>query len=150
MRILKNVIFMCMTMCMLIGLMACKDNNTYELTAWKSLATIAVTYDQTMTTLGNLHTQGKISDETAEKAIEFGNKFTPLYLAAVESLEVFVQNPAEDKVDIVRNSIQAAMDSLDLFVEFANSFGVDEIDSVTNIITDDNAELIAKQALATL
>ncbi len=150
MQILKNVIFVCMTMCMLVGLTACKNNEKYELTAWKSLATIAVTYDQTMSTLGDLHTDGKISDETAQKAIDFGHKFTPLYLAAVESLEVFVKNPADDKVDVVRNAIQAAMDSLDLFVEFANSFGVNKTDSAKEMVTDENAKNVAKHAAATL
>ena len=104
----KKFFMLTILACMITVLSGCQEEK-YELNAWKTLALTAVTYDQTMTTLGELHTKGTVSDEVANKAVDFGKKFTPLYLAAVKSLEVFVKNPDETKVDTVKNAINKCM-----------------------------------------
>ena len=138
----KKFSIVALLVCMMTFLSGCQDEQKYELTAWKTLALVAVTYDQTMTTLGDLHADGKISDDVANKAISFGNKFTPLYLGAVESLEVFVKNPDENNVDTVRNAIEAASASLDLLVEFASELGINKTKEAESIVTDENAKQV--------
>lgn len=141
----KKFFMLTILACMITVLSGCQEEK-YELNAWKTLALTAVTYDQTMTTLGELHTKGTVSDEVANKAVDFGKKFTPLYLAAVESLEVFVKNPDETKVDTVKNAIDAAAASLDLLVEFASQLGINEKESAEKVVTDENAKQVAIDA----
>ena len=142
---LKKFFMLTILVCMISVLSGCQEEK-YELNAWKTLALTAVTYDQTMTTLGELHTKGTVSDEVANKAVDFGKKFTPLYLAAVESLEVFVKNPDETKLDTVKNAIEAASASLDLLVEFASQLGINEKESAEKVVTDENAKQVAIDA----
>lgn len=137
----KKFFMLTILACMISVLSGCQEEK-YELNAWKTLALTAVTYDQTMTTLGELHTKGTVSDEVANKAVDFGKKFTPLYLAAVESLEVFVKNPDETKVDTVKNAIDAAAASLDLLVEFASKLGINKTEEAESIVTDENAKQV--------
>ena len=141
----KKFFMLTILVCMISVLSGCQEEK-YELNAWKTLALTAVTYDQTMTTLGELHTKGTVSDEVANKAVDFGKKFTPLYLAAVESLEVFVKNPDETKLDTVKNAIEAASASLDLLVEFASQLGINEKESAEKVVTDENAKQVAIDA----
>lgn len=126
-----------------------KDSDKYELYTWQALAVAATTYNETMTALGNLHTAGKVSDETAYKAIELGKKFTPLYKAAVSSLKVFVLNPTEDAGTAVKNTLTAALTSLDYLVEFAKTFGVDKKSDAEAVVNTENAEVIATTAADT-
>ena len=128
-----------LTVC--LGVTGC-ESEKYEVTAWKTLACTAVVYDQTMTELGNLHSKGTITDEVALKAIDFGNKFTPLYLTAVNTLETFVKNPTDSGMDVAKNAIKSAVDSLDLLTDFAKSFGVDK-SAAAKEVTDENAKEIA-------
>lgn len=142
---MKNIISLVLSIVVVFTLSACKSDD-YVPTAWKSLAITATLYDETMQELGELHTAGKLSDENAKKAISFGKKFTPLYLTAVNALETFKLNPTEDKLDVAKNAVQAAVDSLDLLMEFAKSFGVDKKEEVSSKVTDSNAEAIAINA----
>ena len=139
---MKRAISLFLSMVMVFVLTACKSDD-YVPTTWKTLAITATLYDETMKELGDLHSKGKFSDENAYKAISFGKKFTPLYFTAVNALETFVKNPTDDKLDIAKNAVQAAVDSLDLLMEFAKSFGVDKAKEVESKVTDANAQEIA-------
>ena len=129
---------------MAMFLVGCEDSAKYEVTAWKTLAISATAYDKTMTELGSLHSQGKITDEVAKKAVSFGEKFTPLYLTAVNTLETFVKNPSDNGIDVVKNAIDSAVSSLDLLLDFAKSFGIDTTKESESLVTDENAKDIAK------
>lgn len=139
---MKRIISLLLSIVVVLSLAACKSDD-YVSTAWKSLAVTATLYDETMQELGYLHSEGKLSDENAKKAISFGKKFTPLYFTAVNALETFVKNPTEDKLDVAKNAVQSAVDSLDLLMEFAKSFGVDKKEEVASKVTDANAQEIA-------
>jgi hypothetical protein len=139
---MKNIITLVLSLVFVVVLTACKSDE-YVPTTWKTLAITATLYDETMTELGELHTSGKLSDENAKKAISFGKKFTPLYLTAVNALETFIKNPTDDKLDVAKNAVQSAVDSLDLLIEFAKSFGVDKEKEVNSKVTSDNAKEIA-------
>lgn len=139
---MKRIISLVLSIMVVFCLAACKSDD-YVPTAWKTLAITATLYDETMQELGELHSAGKFSDENAKKAISFGKKFTPLYFTAVNALETFVKNPTDDKLDVAKNAVQSAVDSLDLLMEFAKSFGVDKKEQVANKVTDENAKEIA-------
>lgn len=139
---MKNIVYFVMSLFLCFSLSACKSAD-YETTAWKSLAVTATLYNETMLELGSMHSAGTLSDENAQKAIAFGKKFTPLYLTAVNSLKIFKANPTEDKLDVAKNAVQSAVDSLDLLMEFARSFGVDKAKEVADKVNDTNAEVIA-------
>lgn len=139
---MRNIICFVMSLFLCVSMVSCKSSD-YETTAWKTLAVTATLYNETMLELGAMHSAGTFSDENANKAIAFGKKFTPLYLTAVNALKVFKENPTDDKLDVAKNAVQAAVDSLDLLMEFAKSFGVDKAKEVADRVTEANAETIA-------
>ena len=139
---MKKIISLVLSIMVMFSLVACKSDD-YVPTTWKTLAITATLYDETMNELGELHSKGKLSDESAYKAISFGKKFTPLYFTAVNALETFAKNPTEDKLDVVKNAVQSAVDSLDLLMEFAKSFGVDKSKVAESKVTDTNAQELA-------
>lgn len=136
---------LCLFMSMLFVSMVGCQSEKYEVTAWKTLAITGLTYKTTMEAMGTLHTEGKISDDVARKTIAIADKFKPLYLTAVNGLEVFVKNPTDNSVDVVKNSISIVIDSLAELTEFAKTFGVDTSKTVEAQVTDDNAKNIATQ-----
>ena len=143
---MKNIVCFVMSLFLCFTMVSCKSTD-YETTAWKSLAVTATLYNETMLELGAMHSAGTFSDENAKKAIAFGKKFTPLYLTAVNALKTFKENPTDDKLDVAKNAVQTAVDSLDLLIEFAKSFGVDKAQEVANKVTETNAEAIATTAI---
>ena len=61
----------------------------YDLNFYKILAGAKASYDTAFTLLADLQKQGKLSDESAKKAIDAGNMFYLTYLVAVSTYEVY-------------------------------------------------------------
>ena len=128
-----SILVMCMCGCAKIT----SESVKYEDNAYKTLAITALTYDTVMTKLGELHTANKIDDDTAIKAISFGKKFTPIYLTAVNALDVFIKNPTTNTKDVVVNAIRTAIASLDELVTFSKELGLESPD-VYSLLDDDS------------
>lgn len=139
----KISLFFVLCTLFLTMLTGCNDEK-YELTAYKTLAVASLTYDKTMTTLNDLYENKVIGDEVVEKAISFGQKFTPLYKGAVDALEKFVESNDETLLATAKTSIKAAVASLDELKAFAATFKVDVTKEVTSIVTDENAKAIVE------
>jgi len=139
----KISLFFVLCTLFLTMLTGCNDEK-YELTAYKTLAVASLTYDKTMTTLNDLYENKIIDDEVVEKAINFGQKFTPLYKGAVDALEKFVESNDETLLATAKTSIKAAVASLDELKAFAATFKVDVTKEVTSIVTDENAKAIVE------
>ena len=62
---------------------------SYTKEAYNTLATSAEAYDVTMSILGEMYAQGRISDAQKDKAILYGEDFWLAYHAAVDALETY-------------------------------------------------------------
>lgn len=71
-------------------LWACAD---FTRNAYRTLAVSQATYDGTLTTLGALYKEGKLSEEEKRKAVELGRVYKDAHNDAVSALEAYVLAP---------------------------------------------------------
>lgn len=79
-------------------------NKSQQATSYKALLTMQTTYNVTMSTLGDLYKQGKISEADKAKAIDYGKKFVAAYQLAVDGLAAG-QNPGVNNVSIALSDL---------------------------------------------
>lgn len=58
-----------------------------KVTAYKTLASVAKTYDQTMQAVADLYKQGLVDDKTKAQAIAYGQAFVKAYNLAIDAVE---------------------------------------------------------------
>ncbi len=76
----------------------CATTN-YSETAYTALKISKTSYDATMTTAGDLYTGGKITDETANQFIRYGDLYMNIHNEAVEGLLDYQMASLEQKPD---------------------------------------------------
>lgn len=76
--------------------------------AYRTLAVSQATYDGTLTTLGSLYKEGKMTEEDKAKAVELGRLYKNAHNDAVSALEAYVLAPKETEVEAKDAYIAAA------------------------------------------
>jgi hypothetical protein len=88
---------------------------TFDKNAYSTLSTAKITYDTTLSALGDLQRQGKISDADVQKIIKIANIYRTAYLAAVSAYEVYHNNPSvtnQDQLLQLLSDVSAALGQL--------------------------------------
>uniref|UniRef100_A0A6M3JKZ3 Uncharacterized protein n=1 Tax=viral metagenome TaxID=1070528 RepID=A0A6M3JKZ3_9ZZZZ len=97
-----NVLMMAMVMLLLMYGAACED---YFLNSYKTLAISKQTYDTTLSVLGDLYKQGKLTVDQKDKSIELGRIYKEAHNVA--TLALFAYDASKNTTD--KEAFEAAM-----------------------------------------
>ena len=110
-------------MFVVLALVACAS---FSQNAYKSLAVSQQTYDVTLSALGDLYKQGKVSAQVKDKAIEIGNLYKAAHNSAVQALldydKATDQATQDAKKQIYMKQIAEASKQLAALLELAKPY----------------------------
>jgi len=117
---------MALVIFMALGLNACEDK--FVETAYKTLNTMAVFYDSTMTAAGDLYSQGKLGDTpeaneaTKQKIVAAGKIYKASHAVAVDALAAYKRSEMMPGMKIKAVlALTALLEQYDDFVALATS-----------------------------
>ena len=117
----KVIRFPVMLMVMAMLVVGCAN---FDQNAYKTLNTAKVTYTQTMSALGDLYKQGKITEAQKNNIIAVANVYYLAYNAAEKSYEVYHSNQTVANQDQLIALITDAAAKLGELLPLINGLGV--------------------------
>lgn len=128
---------------MMLFLVSACNQEKAEVTAYKSIATVGLTYNLALPALNSLYEADKLTDEQVGSVIKVARGVRTAGILATNELEVFMKNPVEGNLDIVKNAVTGLLQTFDEFEKLSKQYGVDKLPEATSVVTEENAKIIA-------
>lgn len=103
---------------LLIGIVGCAANQSFEKNAYNTLASAAETYTATMSSAAELYKKDLITDTEKDRIIEYGGTFWVAYQVAVDALAEYLRT--KDKAGVY-SSMASLSKALSAFLTYAQT-----------------------------
>lgn len=108
-----------LAMAMLVSISGC---DKFEKSAYRSIKTMAQTYDTSFTILGDLYREGVITDDEKDQAIDAGDKFRASLNVVIDALTIYKIAKTDESRSAVEIAIVEAMARLSVITDLIAAF----------------------------